>query len=76
MTPGKIAALGCLVVVVLFLLVGLSCARACFRPRRSRVIYRRRVVYVQKPLAVPPLMLNQALRDRNIRAAIAPEVLN
>jgi uncharacterized membrane protein YvbJ len=33
--------LGCLIAVVVFLLFGLSCARACFAPRRRRYIRRR-----------------------------------
>ncbi|MBV8551118.1 MAG: zinc-ribbon domain-containing protein [Acidobacteriaceae bacterium] len=44
LSPAKAIGLGCLIIVVLFLLFGLSCARSCFFPRHHR-IYIRRVYY-------------------------------
>ena len=50
--------LGCLIIVAICLLFGLSCTRACFFPRARRRVYMRRVVVIQSPVRQSgPLLL-------------------
>lgn len=44
MSPARAIGLGCLVLVVLFFLFTLSCARSCFLPRRHFYRYSRAIV--------------------------------